>query len=51
MTSRAWGFALIVLGFAVLSAGGASAAVLLIASGALIALVGSWLVWSQFSRP
>ncbi|HJR53890.1 MAG TPA: hypothetical protein VJ982_09245 [Gemmatimonadota bacterium] len=40
----------IVLGFAVLSAGAALATVLMIASGALIALVGSWLVWTQFSR-
>lgn len=47
MTPRAWGVALIVLGFAVLAVGAAWAAVLMIASGALIAFAGSWLVWRQ----
>jgi hypothetical protein len=49
MTRRAWGVALIVLGFAVLSGGAALATVLMIVSGALIALAGLWLVWRQFS--
>jgi hypothetical protein len=48
MTRRAWGIALIVLGFVVLSVGAALATVLILASGALIALAGSWLVWRQF---
>jgi hypothetical protein len=51
MTRRAWGVALILLGFTVLAVGAAWAAVLIIASGALIALAGSWLVWRQLSEP
>jgi hypothetical protein len=49
MTRRAWGVALIVLGFALLSVGAVLATVLMIASGAFIELAGSLLVWRQFS--
>jgi hypothetical protein len=47
MSQRGWGIVLIALGFAMLALGAAWATVLILASGALVTLAGSWLAWTH----